>query len=188
MVLHDLGPRTLELHATTAGAPLYTTLGFTPSGMIHQHQGLALPLPPPPETIRPATMSDLATLASFDRQATGFDRATALAALATIGETLILERNAAPAGFATLRRFGRGHQIGPVVAPDPAGAQALIHAFLHARPGRFLRVDVDATADIGPFLAAAGLPRAGAALPMRRGLPPPSGPIRRFALLNQALG
>ena len=188
-VLHALGPVSIELHATAAGLPLYEKLGFTRQGAISQHQGLATPRPPPDAAIRPATPADLPALAALDRHATGADRTHILAALLAIGQTVILERHNTQAGFATLRRFGRGHQIGPVIAPDPQAAQALLHHFIHHHPGRVLRADIVAASTLAPFLAACGLAHAGGATLMRRGPPRPTPTTtHRFALINQALG
>ena len=188
-VLRALGPVSIELHATAAGLPLYEKLGFTIQGAVHQHQGNARPTPPPDAPLRQATASDLPALAALDRHATGADRSQALAALLAIGETIILERANTPIAFATLRRFGRGHQIGPVIAPDAEAARALLHHFIHHHPGHFLRADIDAAANLAPFLTDHGLAYAGLATPMRHGPPRPA-PItsHRFALINQALG
>ena len=188
-VLHAIGPVSVELHATAAGLPLYEKLGFIRHGLVHQHQGHATPIPAPDMPIRMATPADLGALAALDCAATGADRTHILAALLGIGQTVILERDNTPTGFATLRRFGRGHQIGPVIAPDTQGAQALLHHLIHHHPGQFLRADIDATSDLAPVLTRSGLVHAGAAIPMRRGPPRARATsAHRFALINQALG
>ncbi len=188
-VLRALGPASIELHATAAGLPLYEKLGFTRQGAVHQHQGHATLAPPPDAPLRPATPSDLPALAALDHHATGADRTRILAALLAIGQTIILEHNSAPIAFATLRRFGRGHQIGPVIAPDTRAARTLLQYFIHQNPGHFLRADIDAAAALAPFLTNHGLAHAGLATPMRRGPPRPTPTTtHRFALINQALG
>jgi GNAT superfamily N-acetyltransferase len=189
--LAALGDRAVQLHATQAGQALYLRLGFTPAGLIHQHQGIAQPPPPAPlapgQHLRPATVHDLPTLAALDSAATGMDRTRALAAILAQGQAILLERNGAPEGFAMLRPFGRGEVIGPVAAPDAAGAWALIAHFLSARAGAFLRIDITNPA-LAPLLTAHGLPAVDEALRMVRGTPPTPGTTRSYALVNQALG
>lgn len=192
-MLAELGPCRIALLATEAGRPLYAKLGFQPTGLVRQHQGKALAggrqAPRPGEALRPLSGGDVAALAALDRMATGLDRSKALAALLEVAEGVVLERDGTPAGFALLRRFGHGHLIGPVIAPDTASAQALIGHWLDARGGEFLRIDVPDAAGLGPWLAKRGLADVGTALPMLRGVPapPPRGP-QSFALINQALG
>ena len=189
--LAALGDRAVQLHATQAGQALYRRLGFAPAGTITQHQGQAAAPPPAPlapgQHLRPATAQDLPALAALDTAATGMDRTRALAAILAQGQALLLERNAAPEGFAMLRPFGRGEVIGPVVAPDPANAWALIAAFLAARAGAFIRIDIT-DPGLAPMLTTHGLAAVDEALRMVRGTPSAPGASRSFALVNQALG
>ena len=55
--------------------------------------------------------------------------------------TVVLDHDGSAAcGFALLRRFGRGHVIGPVVAHDADGAKALIAHLSGLNAGRFTRI------------------------------------------------
>jgi hypothetical protein len=102
---------------------------------------------------------------------------------------VVLDRDGEAIGFALLRRFGRGQVIGPVVAPDPAGAKALIGHFLGSHPGQFLRVDVPEAAGLSDWLEELGLKDAGIVFRMVRGSDvQPVGPARGFALISQAFG
>ncbi len=181
-VMEALEGRRIHLHATKAGLPLYEKLGFRATGLVRQFHGVVAPgamMPVP--GLRAATTADLDLLAAMDGPV---DRRAALAALLTVGSVVVLEG----AGYAGLRRFGRGQLIGPVVARDGATAQQLIGHLAAEQAGGFLRVDIDDAAGLGPWLAGMGLADAGPAVPMLRGTPVEPGPMHRFALINQALG
>lgn len=188
-----LGRRTLLLHATEAGAPLYRTFGFEAAGLARQHQGAAfstalLPLGPGTR-LRPIGRSDPGLLATLDRAASGMDRKTLLTALLGMASGVVLDRAGEALGFALLRRFGRGHVIGPVVAQDAAAAQALIGHFLAANPGQFIRIDVPDESGLSPWLTTLGLVQVDTALRMLRGVEAPrTGAVRNFALISQAFG
>ncbi|BBK33136.1 acetyltransferase (GNAT) family protein [Stella humosa] len=192
-LLEAIGPRTTLLIATDAGAPLYEKLGFATIGGIVQHQGQDCRVPdqamPAGWRIRPAAMADLAALAALDTQATGLARPHVLQALLTVAEGAVLERDGQPVGFAVCRLFGRGRVVGPIVAPDEAGARALIAHWIAACPGQFMRVDIPDTVGLGPWLEAHGLARIAPGIAMARGpAPVQTGDARLFGLINQALG
>ena len=191
-VLAGLGTRNVLLHATEVAIPLYRSLGFEPSGVVRQQQGAAfgagLLALDPGERLRPIGRSDPALLAALDRQASGMDRAKLLDALLEAGAGVALDRGGEVTGFALLRRFGRGHVIGPVIAPDPDRARALIGHFLASRPGQFVRVDVPEDAGLCPWLEQLGLSDAGPAFRMVRGAEPARGSARFYALASQAFG
>lgn len=191
--LEPLGPRRVLLHATEAGLPLYRGLGFRACGTVRQHQGasfsMGLVALRPGERIRPVGRSDAPALSALDADATGVQRGPAIAALLGVSEGVVLDRAGEAAGFALLRRFGRGHVIGPVVAPDAEGAKALIGHWLGSRSGQFLRIDVPEEAGLCEWLAGLGLSEVDRAVPMLRGeAPAPGRRARAFALINQALG
>nr|WP_305123246.1 GNAT family N-acetyltransferase [Roseomonas sp. GC11] len=192
-VLERLGDRSVALTATDAGYPLYVKLGFEVVGAVHQHQGAAFSVGLVPlaagERLRPLGRSDLELVRGLDAAATGLDRAALLEALLGVAEGVVLERGGQPVGFSLLRRFGRGHVIGPVVAPDLAAAQALVAHWLGVRSGQFLRIDVPAESGLSPWLQEMGLAQVDNARAMRRGpAPVPRGDVARFALVSQALG
>ena len=190
--LDCLEGRSAVLHATAAGLPLYEALGFIADGTVRQHQGAAygaslMPLPPG-QRLRPIGRSDAGPLTALDRSATGQDRTDLFAALLEIPSGVMLDDDGAAVGVALLRRFGRGHLIGPVVAPDAASAKALISHLLGQHAGEFIRIDVPEAAGLSEWLQHLGLADAGPAIRMVRGPLVRSGPPWTFALASQALG
>ena len=102
---------------------------------------------------------------------------------------VVLDHDNAPRGFAMLRRFGRGHAIGPVVAPDAEGAKALIAHLAGMNAGHFTRIDIDFASGLAEWLESIGLLRVDAPTTMVRGAPlatSPDGPVL-FAIVTQAL-
>ncbi len=191
--LEAAGPRTVLLNATQAGLPLYRALGFAPIGTVHQLQGadLSVPVAPlrPGERLRPIGRGDEAALAALDADATGMPRPAVMAALLGAAEGVILERDGEAVGFALFRRFGRGHVIGPVAAPDIDGAKALISHWIGAGNGRFIRIDVPEDSGLVDWLGGLGLMPAGPGITMARGTPPARGRrVRSFAIATQAMG
>jgi len=188
--------RQLLLHATAQGRGLYERLGFERHGELRQHQGLALPAPlvalAPGWRLRPAGASDLAALQQLDGEARGMPRPALIAELLANAEAaVVLDDGQQARGFGLLRRFGRGHAIGPVVAPDLAGAQALIAHLAGLNSGRFTRIDVDAQSGLAEWLEGLGLLRVDAPVTMWRGTPPPAaaaGAPQLYAITTQALG
>ena len=158
--LDRLEDRTVVLHATAAGFKLYETLGFVADGTVRQHQGAAyaagLMKLPPGRRLRPIGRSDAGSLIALDRSATGQDRTELFEALLEISSGVMLDGDD-PVGFALLRRFGRGHVIGPVVAPDAASAQALISHLLGQHAGEFIRIDMPEAAGLSDWLQDLGL-------------------------------
>ncbi|MFB9971535.1 GNAT family N-acetyltransferase [Pseudoroseomonas cervicalis] len=196
-VLAGLEGRGVTLHATADGFPLYASQGFVPLGEVVQHQGAAFSVGLVPlekgERLRPLGRNDAALLAALDEAATGLSRGPVLEALLAVAEGVVLERDGAPCGLSLLRRFGRGHVIGPVLAPDAAAAQALIAHWLGVRGGQFLRIDLPAEAGLSDWLQGLGLVRVDGVRPMRRGAAPVprpwrGQPVTRFALISQTLG
>ncbi|HWK47992.1 MAG TPA: GNAT family N-acetyltransferase [Stellaceae bacterium] len=192
-MIDRLGERSILLNATESGAPLYARLGFRADGLVRQHQGAAFSVELVPlsagERIRPIGRSDGAALAALDTAASGLSRGPLLDALIETADGVVLDREGEVMGFALLRRFGRGHVIGPVVAPDASSARALIAQCVASSSGGFLRIDVPEDSGLSPWLDQLGLGEAGTATPMIRGAAPRTdSAIRRFALVSQALG
>ena len=187
--LADLGDRTAVLVATDAGEPLYARLGFADAGRVRQQQGIARAPDLPPASLRPLRPGDIEAVIALDHAAKGMRRAVAIAALAEAGDGMVLTEGAGITGFGFCREAGLGRVIGPVVAPDAAGARALIGHWLARHAGTVLRVDTSADSAIGDWLAAHGLGLAGTGIVMTRGRRPPTGTgARSFALINQGLG
>lgn len=192
-VMAGLEDRTVLLHATPEGRGLYERMGFAITGEVRQHQSLAAPAQlvalPQGQRLRPLGRNDAPTLVALDARAAGMPRETMLRQLLAEGETVVLARGGEALGFSIVRRFGRGHAIGPVVAPDLASAQALIGHWCSRYAGKFLRIDVDAAGGLPEWLEAQGLPRVGTVTTMVRGGPLERGPaVGGWALVNQAMG
>lgn len=180
------------LNATQEGMPLYSKLGFVPIGVVRQHQGPAPAVPiselQQGERLRPMGNADEALPAMYSK-AMSMDRTKVFGALSRDASTVVLSRDHEPTGFAMLRRFGRGREIGPVVAPDIGGAKLLVSHWLGARAGRFCRIDAVEGLGMSRWLEALGLPCVATVTTMVKGTAPPvaEGP-RVFALAAQALG
>lgn len=191
-LMPELAGRGVTLHATTAGERLYRRLGFVPCGVVRQHQGAAFSVgiaaPLPGERLRPAGRADYPAIVALDEAASGMSRAEVLAALMEVSEALVLDRAGAPAGFALLRRFGRGHLIGPVVAPDEQAARLLIGHWLGQRRGAFLRIDLTDAPALSDWVEELGLAATDEAVHMTSAPLPAPRSGHRFALINQALG
>jgi len=191
--LRDVAGRSVMLNATQAGLSLYEKLGFVAVGAIEQHQGIAGPVPAmalaPGERLRPIGASDAPVLASLAARAAGMSRARVLKPLLELAKGIVLARGEEVLGFALLRRFGRGHSIGPVVAPDAGRAKALIGYWVAMHPGKFLRIDIDAASGLSSWLEGIGLKASGRVITMVKGkVPRPDAGVHGFAIVSQALG
>jgi predicted N-acetyltransferase YhbS len=194
-LLEGLEHCTVLLHATADGRGLYERLGFTRIGEVRQHQGTAQPTPPialgEGWRLRPATESDLPTLRTLDAGARGMPRAALIDELfGDADATVVLDHDGTACGFGMLRRFGRGHAIGPVVAPDAIGARALIAHLSGLNAGRFTRIDIDFASGLAEWIETLGLLRVDAPTTMVRGVPLAAGDgaTRLYAIVTQALG
>ncbi|BCG97873.1 GNAT family N-acetyltransferase [Mesorhizobium sp. 131-2-1] len=190
-LLAATGERNVLLNSTEEGLTLYERRGFTALGMVHQHQGpLTIAVTPDGrDDIRPATVSDLPAIHSFDQRASGMSRQTMVAALADAGDVVVVDRGGRVAGYAIARRFGRGYVIGPTAAESAHDAQRLILAHLAMLPGQFVRIDVNAEHGLSDWLERLGLKRVGNATAMVKGQRPTSdGTTRLYALANQSFG
>jgi predicted N-acetyltransferase YhbS len=191
-ILAELGERCTLLNATPAGQPLYERLGFAATGTLCQHQGPMAVVPPVAldggAQVRLAEPEDLQAIIGLANRATGMSRDAIVRQLATFAEVSVLERDGALAGFSVMRRFGRGHVIGPLVAPDADGAKALVAHWSGPYAGSFVRIDIDGGTGLGPWLEQAGLAQVDTGVIMaRNGLPPRDGAVQQFAIINQAL-
>lgn len=191
-MISRLGNRTIVLNATEEGLPLYQKLGFIETGRIHQHQGLVKNVPLAElargDRIRPRGRADT-NLPALYSASSGMDRQELFQALAAKSRTVVYTRNNAPAGFAMLRRFGRGWSIAPVVAPDTASAKALILHWLAVKQGSFCRIDITADSDLSNWLDSLGMPNVGSVRTMALGSAPVSASDAKiFAIAAQALG
>jgi len=191
-LLDRLATRDVLLHATAAGRGLYDRLGFVATGEIDQHQGVLAAFPAlamrESDRLRPLAAADVESLIAMDTRGAGMARGELLCRLFSQEKTVVLERGGHVAGFAVLRRYGRGHAVGPVAAPDLDAARLLIAECCRRAEG-FMRVDVHARGGLSPWLESLGLPRAGGGTVMVRGRVPERGPAHGgWALVTQAIG
>ena len=193
-LLETLNGYNVRLHATEMGKGLYEKLGFVATGQIKQLQTRALAAAPPVALptgvqLRRAAPQDAQTLACLDRQAHGMWRPALITALINENTQLLQDRQGNIQGFASLRRFGHGWAIGPIIARDLAGAQALIAALMQQLQGEFVRIDVDAALPLAAWLQSLGLDEVDAPTTMVRGTPwqPEPAGMQAFGLMTQAM-
>ena len=193
-MLAKIGDRTVMLHATMDGVPLFESLGFVCAGWVHRHQGSVFHAPLLPlrdgERIRPISQRDEAALADLASRSSGLPRAAVIKHLLTVADGVAIDRAGELIAFATLRKFGHGFVIGPVIAPDIDRAKALIAYWAGTRAGSLVRVDAPDSSGLSPWLTDMGLTQVDEMVQiMVKGKPPLADPaITRFALLSQSLG
>ncbi|MEO8488737.1 GNAT family N-acetyltransferase [Pseudomonas sp.] len=194
LCLEAAAPRTPILNATESGAPLYASMGFVDFARIQQHQGV--PQTPAPMPLvkhaqcRVLSLADYPVLIELANAGSGLDRSAVLKDLLPAAEHVVgIEVNGQLTGCALLRRFGRGHIVGPVVAQNLQQAQQLITHALRMIPGAFVRFDILADCGLAEWLESLGLPCVDRAPRMVLGVPPQSREgIQQFALVTQAIG
>lgn len=190
----------IRLHATPEGKPLYEKLGFVTTGGIRQQQSKALTAIDAPQLLPDQQFSvlgsdDSNTLSELDALSSGMQRPVLYQALLDaqspfrMEKGLLLSRNGQPAGFALLRKFGRGYVIGPVIAHGLDDAKALIQQLLSESEGKFMRLDVEADSGLAEWLETLGLPCVDTPTTMYKDGAPPlsSSGWRNFVLATQAL-
>ncbi len=194
LCLDATAPRTPILNATELGAPLYQSLGFVDFARIQQHQGVAdlSGLAPAKDDVPIRTLgaTDHAELIRLANAGSGLDRTAVLTDLLHDAEQAVgIEHAGQLQGIALLRRFGRGHIVGPVVAGDVNQAQRLIEHLLQQIPGLFVRFDILADCGLAAWLESLSLPCVDRAPRMVLGTPPAANPdVQQFALVTQAIG
>jgi len=193
LCLDAAAPRTPILNATESGAPLYVSMGFVEYARIQQHQGVPQ-LPPIFATAgalcREVTEAEHLQVIDLANAGSGMDRTAVLNDLLPMAECVVgVEVHGQLKGCALLRRFGRGHLIGPVVAQNLEQAQQMITHLLGLIPGAFVRFDILADCGLVDWLEGLGLPCVDRAPRMVLGEPPESRDgIVQFAMVTQAIG
>ncbi|MFB0874239.1 MULTISPECIES: GNAT family N-acetyltransferase [unclassified Sphingobium] len=190
-LLADAAGRRVILNSTDEGQALYRKRGFAPFDSVIQHQAVLgqVPAIDPAVPLRAATADDRAALLALDEAAAGMERTALLDALFALADVLVVERDGAAAGYGCVRRWGRGHVVGPVVARSDADARALIAALAARHVGDFVRIDVFRSGGLSPWLESLGLPQVGEVLCMALGAPPQARDgVALYALSNQSLG
>ncbi|MEV5972134.1 GNAT family N-acetyltransferase [Streptomyces sp. NPDC051921] len=190
-VLDESGDTPLSLYATSNGQPLYEQLGFVETGRSEMLRGHFTGTEPAPERgVRPATAEDLQHVLRLDREIFGVDRTHLLTRLPAFADHLrVAEQDDEITGFAALWPNMDTHVIGPLIARDPATAQALVGS-LAAASDRPLRTDVDNRhTALLTWLKANGLEQIATTSIMVRSVPElPGDWTRRFAPLTVAAG
>ncbi|MBT2402764.1 GNAT family N-acetyltransferase [Streptomyces sp. ISL-87] len=188
----------LTLHATPYGRPLYEELGFDATGRAEMLVGTFRPGPDSPDApeaavgvIRPATARDLPRILRLDAEVFGADRTHMITRLPAFADQLLVAEDATGdlIGYAALWPNMQTHVIGPLIAGDTAGAQALVTA-LAATTERPLRTDVDVRhEELLGWLKDRGLDSVAFNAVMTRGIPGlPGDWTRRWAPLTVAAG
>ena len=194
LALDACQPGTPILNASVAGAPLYLSQGFVEFGTIEQRQGLARAVVLEPlaedEHLRALCEQDQVRQLALANAGSGLDRSALFAQLHdTIEHTAGIETDGQLQAFALLRRAGRGHCIGPVIAQNTRQARHLITTLLAQIPNQFVRIDVPMDSGLCEWLTLAGLEPVDRVTQMALGSPPQPNPlVRQFALVSQAIG
>lgn len=189
-VLEDTQGRARVLNATREAYRLYLSLGFQTLAEVSQMNGVLTAVPDYPRGARSMTAQDHAEIQNLDAAAFGAARPQLMAAVLSRSEGMVLQRDGRIAGFALMRRFGRGRVIGPIVAENDADAMALVGPFVAAHQDRFMRVDTrEPRGAFRSFLIASGIGDYAQVQRMSlEPLPQPQGAARTYGLTNQALG
>ncbi|WP_162175164.1 GNAT family N-acetyltransferase [Fodinicurvata fenggangensis] len=186
----------IQLHATEQAAPLYRAFEFMPVGQVRQCQGEApsqgFALSEDRTGVRVLKPSALDEILALDARATGADRSDLLTGIARMGRCYGLPDESGLHGYAISRPFGRGIQVGPVVADSDAGAVALAAACLSEVPGGcHVRFDVPVDSPLADWVQRQGLPAVGLVTRMQRGPDPRQdngSAMTVHGLASQALG
>jgi predicted N-acetyltransferase YhbS len=135
---------TPRLDATPAGEPIYRRLGFSGEyGLARWSLDVAPPAAPRSPDVRPIAAADWPAIHERDERAFGASRRPLLQRLADDAPEYarVFAREHHVHGYL----FGRhGHDrehLGPLVAPDPGTAAALLHTVLAEHPNRRFYLD-----------------------------------------------
>jgi GNAT superfamily N-acetyltransferase len=147
-VMQQASGATLVLHATPEGRPLYERLGFKSFATVEAHVGVFDPTGARAGRSRAASAEDLLQLARLDHEVYGVHRTALLKRLPRFAERVrvLCDEEGLITGYGALWRSEDLATIGPVLAPDVAGARDLITDLAEDVEGR-IRLDVDAEAD-----------------------------------------
>ncbi|MFC0435013.1 GNAT family N-acetyltransferase [Kutzneria buriramensis] len=179
--------RTVAVHATDAGVPLYRRLGFRATGTIFTHRGRFAGHGARTGRTRPFTGADLDAVRRLDADATGADRGRLLTEFVRFaGQMRVIESDGVITGYAGSWRDGETVVIGPVIAASDRDAKDLIADVASTVDG-YVRLDVDRS-DLADWAAARGLPRWLEATEMVRGEDMPGDRTRLYTPIMQALG
>ncbi len=195
-LLDGAGSRSVFLNSTPEALELYRRRGFACTAELNQHQGVPVSGSQVPggaglqgARVRSAEASDLPQIIKLDEDSLGMPRIELLKSLAEVGRLTVISEGDVVSGYAASRAFGRGHVIGPVIAPNIDDACILIESTMSQLPAGLVRVDTYSSSGLSPWLEARGLQRVDTATSMIRGTSPQTtGQTRVFALCSQSLG
>ena len=186
-VMDEVSGRELRLVATKAGVPLYEKLGFESEGEIFQCQGEIASVSSPDEQISPAKPGDTHAIIELDSRFLAADRSALVQWLAKHARLAVVRGEGGEiCGYAALRRFGKGHVIGPVQTKSKLQAQNLIRYFAASLAGQFIRIDTDSALRLMPWLEDLGVKYVDTVTRMRKN--PKTDPRPAFGVCSQALG
>ena len=179
--LDHAGSRTVGLDGVAAQEANYAKSGFVRSGATVRYEGCIEPLDA--TIVRDLQPTDVPAILKLDADANKFSRTAFLAAWLTptnLRKSVVLSSGPALTGFATIRRCHAGVKIGPVVAPDPETAFALMRAVLLRLPSTRVIADVPSgNTAFSTLLAREGFSETFATARMYRG----RGPSQSAALM-----
>lgn len=180
----------VTLHATQPGRPLYDKLGFKSFATVEAHLGTFDPTGANVGSSDEATAADYAEIARLDRDAYGADRAALMARLPQLAERIRVLRggDGKLTGYGATWRNGATTVVGPVVAPDVAGARDLVTDLAVGVEGP-VRMDIDHEGDdLSAWACGHGLQPTYSCTHMAHGKQAPMDQSRLHAPLMCALG
>lgn len=189
-VIDQAAGATLVLHATPEGRPLYEKLGFRAFGAVEAHVGTFDATGTKTGRSHPAVPEDLLQLARLDREVYGVHRTALLKRLPRFAERIRVLRDADGliTGYGATWRGETRLNVGPVLAPDFAGARDLIADLVDGVEDE-LRLDIDAESDdLSAWACGHGLKPGYTCTHMVLGGPAPMDQARLHSPLMCALG
>lgn len=160
--------RVAWLDATPAGEPIYRQLGFAGDLAMTRWRAEA-PDPGGEAAAMPAPELDLEAAVALDARCLGAPRRFLLAAFLNRPGTRVLSLDGGAGGFAMARAGRLAEQIGPVVAPDPEAAWALIGGLVRSGTGPQVIDLLDDRPELASRLRSAGFAPVRPFRRMRRG-------------------
>ena len=188
--MERLAPRSTGLDGVPAQQANYIRAGFVAS---HPNYRFTGPLNPAGgDTTQPLTPDRLDAALDLDRSVTGYDR-TAFMREWLRGDTdrtaRIFLRDGRTAALGVLRPCVTGYKIGPLLAEDRAGAEAMLDGLAHVADGASVSVDMPAPNAVAMAMAAArGWTASFETARMWRGPAPAQDLARTFGVATLELG
>ena len=189
-ILDQAKSSALVLHATPRERPMYEALGFERFGAVEEHVGRFDPTGLQPGRSQEASAEDLLQLARLDHEVYGVHRTALLKRLADFAERVrvLRDEEGLIIGYGALWRDEETATIGPILAPDIAGARDLITDLADGVEGP-IRLELDHEGDdLSAWASGHGLKLAYTCSHMVLGGPAPMDQARLHSPLMCALG